>query len=179
MLDQPGLRDAGATEGRMQQDGGNPVRLLGMLAALALATGCLLVLWPFLSALLWAAILVYSTWPAFRMLRERLRLSPGLAALLMVLVEFLLIGLPAGQRRLPALARRPVAGRRVEQHLLQPAVLEPLGDLGRRVLVGKEKLHRLEPRGAGAREAVEEGDLGEHHRQVGGEARHGAESLPS
>jgi predicted PurR-regulated permease PerM len=78
----------------MQPDSGNPVRLLGLLAALALGFGCLLVLRPFLSALLWAAILVYSTWPAFRMLRERLRLSPGLAALLMVLAEFLLIGVP-------------------------------------------------------------------------------------
>lgn len=78
----------------MQPGSADPVRILGLLAALALAAGCLLVLRPFLSALLWAAILVYSTWPAFRMLRERLRLSPGLAALVMVLVEFLLIGLP-------------------------------------------------------------------------------------
>ena len=67
----------------MQPDSGNPVRLLGLFAALALGFGCLLVLRPFLSALLWAAILVYSTWPAFRMLRERLRLSPCFAALLM------------------------------------------------------------------------------------------------
>jgi predicted PurR-regulated permease PerM len=78
----------------MQPDTGNPVRVLGLLAALALAAGCLLVLRPFLSALLWAAILVYSTWPAFRFLREKARLSPGLAALAMVLAEFLLIGLP-------------------------------------------------------------------------------------
>ncbi|MDO9707910.1 AI-2E family transporter [Paracraurococcus lichenis] len=78
----------------MQPETGNPVRILGLLAALALAAGCLLVLRPFLSALLWAAILVYSTWPAFRMLRERLRLSAGAAAGLMVLAEFLVIGLP-------------------------------------------------------------------------------------
>lgn len=79
----------------MQSDSANPVvRLLGLLAALALTAGCLLVLRPFLSALLWAAILVYSTWPAFRMLRERLGLSPTLAALAMVVAEFLLLGLP-------------------------------------------------------------------------------------
>ena len=78
----------------MQPNTANPVRLLGLLAALALAVGCLLVLRPFLSALLWSAILVYSTWPAFRALRERLKLSAGLAALVMVLAEFLLIGLP-------------------------------------------------------------------------------------
>ena len=78
----------------MQPEPGNPVRFLGLMAALALAVGCLLVLRPFLSALLWAAILVFSTWPAFRVLRERLKLSPGIAALLMVLAEFLVIGLP-------------------------------------------------------------------------------------
>ena len=36
--------------------------------------GCLLVLRPFLSALLWAAILSITTWPAYRSLRERARL---------------------------------------------------------------------------------------------------------
>jgi predicted PurR-regulated permease PerM len=78
----------------MQPDSFNAARILGLIAVLALAVACLLVLRPFLSALLWAAILVYSTWPAFRMLRERMRLSAGGAALVMVLAEFLLIGLP-------------------------------------------------------------------------------------
>src|SRR5690349_14506148 len=71
-----------------------PARAVGLLAILGLAVGCLLVLRPFLSALLWAAILVFSTWPAYRFLRERLRLPPGLAAALMVLAEFLILGLP-------------------------------------------------------------------------------------
>ena len=78
----------------MQTEGFNAARALGLIAALGLAVGCLLVLRPFLSALLWAAILVYSTWPAYRMLRERTGLSPGLAAGVMVLIEFLLLGLP-------------------------------------------------------------------------------------
>jgi predicted PurR-regulated permease PerM len=81
-------------ETRMQPEGFTPPRVLGLIAVLGLAAGCLLVLRPFLSALLWAAILVYSTWPAFRALRERLKLSPGRAAAVMVLAEFLLIGLP-------------------------------------------------------------------------------------
>jgi predicted PurR-regulated permease PerM len=68
--------------------------LLGLAAVVGLAIGCWLVLRPFVSALLWAAILVYATWPAYRVLRERARLSPGLAALVMVLAEFLLLGLP-------------------------------------------------------------------------------------
>ena len=82
----------------MDEDRLTPAKALALLAALALAiawaVGCFLVLRPFLSALLWAAILVYSTWPLFRLLRERARLSRGWAALAMVAVEFLLIGVP-------------------------------------------------------------------------------------
>jgi predicted PurR-regulated permease PerM len=37
------------------------------------------VLRPFVSALLWAIILVYCTWPAFRFLTDRVRLKPGAA----------------------------------------------------------------------------------------------------
>ncbi len=76
------------------EGGLNPARAIGLLAILALGVGCLFVLRPFLSALLWAAILVFSTWPAYRFLRERLNLPAGLAAFLMVFVEFLLLGLP-------------------------------------------------------------------------------------
>ena len=76
------------------QDPLRPARVIGLLALVGLGLGCFLVLRPFLSALLWAVILAYTTWPAFRFLRERARLSPGWAALAMVLAEFLLIGLP-------------------------------------------------------------------------------------
>ena len=79
-------------------DGAAPVsatvRAIGLIAIAALAVACFLVLRPFLSALLWAALLVFSTWPIFRLLRERLRLSPGWAAGVMVALAFLLIGLP-------------------------------------------------------------------------------------
>ena len=71
-----------------------PARLLGLTALAALLIGCLLVLRPFLSALLWAAILAYCTWPAFRALRDRLKLSNTLAAVLMVTAEMLVVGLP-------------------------------------------------------------------------------------
>jgi predicted PurR-regulated permease PerM len=69
-------------------------RLIGPLALVGLGVGCFLVLRPFLSSLLWAAILVFATWPAFRLLRERTGLPPGWAAGVMVTLEFLLIGLP-------------------------------------------------------------------------------------
>jgi predicted PurR-regulated permease PerM len=78
----------------MDQDPIRPARLIGLLALGLLGIGCFLVLRPFLSALLWALILAFTTWPAFRVLRERTGLSPGWAALVMVLAEFLVIGLP-------------------------------------------------------------------------------------
>jgi predicted PurR-regulated permease PerM len=78
----------------MDQDPLKPARIIGLLALGLLGAGCFLVLRPFVSALLWALILAFTTWPAFRILRERTGLSPGWAALVMVIAEFLLIGLP-------------------------------------------------------------------------------------
>lgn len=69
-------------------------RLVGFIAAAALAIGCFLVLKPFISALMWAVILVFCTWPAYRFLTDRLGLGRGGAAGVMVLAEFLLLGLP-------------------------------------------------------------------------------------
>ncbi|MBR0669716.1 AI-2E family transporter [Neoroseomonas soli] len=69
-------------------------RLIGMAVLAGLAVACLLVLRPFISALLWAVILAFSTWPVFAFLRERARLSPSLAAGVMVAAMFLLVGLP-------------------------------------------------------------------------------------
>ncbi|MFC3125830.1 AI-2E family transporter [Pseudoroseomonas globiformis] len=71
-----------------------PARILGLAALAALLVGCLLVLLPFLSALLWAAILAFCTWPVYRIFRERMGMTPTLAALLMVTLEMLLVGLP-------------------------------------------------------------------------------------
>lgn len=69
-------------------------RLVGIAAIAGLAVACLLVLRPFISALLWAAILAFSTWPVFAFLRDRVRIRPSWAAALMVLAMFLLVGLP-------------------------------------------------------------------------------------
>jgi predicted PurR-regulated permease PerM len=69
-------------------------RLIGLMAAVALGIACFLVLRPFISALLWAVILVFCTWPAYRVLTDRVGLGRGSAALVMVTAEFLLLGLP-------------------------------------------------------------------------------------
>ncbi|MBP0447489.1 AI-2E family transporter [Roseomonas sp. SSH11] len=70
------------------------IRLIGVAALVALLTGCFLVLRPFLSALLWAAILAFTTWPAYRLLTDRVGLRPGWAAGVMVVVLLLVVGLP-------------------------------------------------------------------------------------
>ena len=67
--------------------------LLGVLLV-GLAIGCVLVLQPFLSAILWAGILVFTTWPVCRWMRARLRLGPSAAAGLMVLLTAVLLVLP-------------------------------------------------------------------------------------
>ncbi|MBX3717077.1 MAG: AI-2E family transporter [Burkholderiales bacterium] len=59
-----------------------------------LVVGCFLVVRPFLAALLFAAVLCLSTWPAFRWVRDRLGGRNSLAALLFVLAMLLAIALP-------------------------------------------------------------------------------------
>ncbi|SHJ45076.1 Predicted PurR-regulated permease PerM [Roseomonas rosea] len=70
------------------------IRLLGVAALVALLVGCFLVLRPFLSSLLWAAILAFTTWPGYRLLTDRVGLRPGWAAGVMVTAMMLVIGLP-------------------------------------------------------------------------------------
>ena len=67
--------------------------LMGLLLG-GVAIGCVLVLYPFISALLWAAILVFTTWPAFEWLRLHLRLRHGAAAGLMVALTAIVVVLP-------------------------------------------------------------------------------------
>ena len=69
-------------------------RLIGVTALVALLAGCFLVLRPFLSALLWAVILAFTTWPAYRFLTDRGNMRPSWAAAVMVAAMMLVIGLP-------------------------------------------------------------------------------------
>ncbi|MFT8443786.1 AI-2E family transporter [Acetobacter orientalis] len=57
--------------------------LLGLLLC-GIAYGCLIVLAPFSSALMWAAVLTYTTWPIYQYLRRRLR--PVTASMVMSLL---------------------------------------------------------------------------------------------
>jgi len=58
------------------------------------AAGCILVLYPFFSALLWAGILVFTTWPVAEWLRINARLGHVGAAICMVTLTAVIILLP-------------------------------------------------------------------------------------
>jgi predicted PurR-regulated permease PerM len=59
-----------------------------------LVVGVFMVLQPFLSAIVWAAILAATTWPVFAWLRERLRGGSGLAATVVTLLILLVVVTP-------------------------------------------------------------------------------------
>lgn len=59
-----------------------------------LVIGCFLIVRPFLAAILFAAVLCLSTWPAYRWVRERLGGRNTVTALLFVLAMLLAIALP-------------------------------------------------------------------------------------
>ena len=74
-----------------------PSRLERGIAAILLAAlviGCLLVLRPFVAAILWGAILVYATWPVFMWLRTRLSIGNTMAALIMIAIAFVVMVAP-------------------------------------------------------------------------------------
>lgn len=72
---------------------GKPLeQILGTVALLLLALGCALTLWPFLSAMLWAAAICFSTWPVYRWCERSLGGHRSLAAVMMtLLVAFVLV----------------------------------------------------------------------------------------
>ena len=71
------------------------IEQIGGIAAIALLViGCFVILRPFVSALLWAAIVCYSTWPCYRWLERALRGRKTLASVLMVLLISVVMVLP-------------------------------------------------------------------------------------
>ncbi len=69
-------------------------RVLMVLLLGSIALGCAVILQPFVSAMLWAAILVYTTWPLAEWLRRRARLGRGGSALAMVGLVGVVIAVP-------------------------------------------------------------------------------------
>jgi predicted PurR-regulated permease PerM len=69
-------------------------RVLVFLAFGLLGVGCLLVLWPFLTALVWAGILVSTSWPVFLRLDGMVGRRRIIAALLMTLLVTVVLLFP-------------------------------------------------------------------------------------
>jgi predicted PurR-regulated permease PerM len=69
-------------------------RRVGTIALVALVVGCLLVLRPFVSSVLWALVLSYSTWPVYQRVRSAFRGHATVAAFSMTLLLALVIVLP-------------------------------------------------------------------------------------
>jgi predicted PurR-regulated permease PerM len=69
-------------------------RILALVALALLGGGCLWVLWPFMSALLWAAILASVTWPVFLWLDRRVGGHRLIAASLMTSLVTLILVVP-------------------------------------------------------------------------------------
>jgi predicted PurR-regulated permease PerM len=91
-------------------------RRVGLIALAALVVGCLLVLRPFVSSVLWALVLSYTTWPVFLRLRHALRGRSALAALAMtvllavvIVVPVMVLGFSLGDNVAPVVD----AGRRI------------------------------------------------------------------
>jgi predicted PurR-regulated permease PerM len=69
-------------------------RVLLALLLGGIAVGCVLVLYPFFSSLLWAAILVFTTWPVCEWMHQQARLRRGAAAGVMVALTAVVLVLP-------------------------------------------------------------------------------------
>lgn len=68
--------------------------LAGLVALALLALGCLVVLRPFVSAILWAAVLAYATWPLLLRLEGRMKGRRSLAAFIMTTLITIVMVLP-------------------------------------------------------------------------------------
>ncbi|MFM2043331.1 MAG: hypothetical protein RLY86_1907 [Pseudomonadota bacterium] len=69
-------------------------RILGIAALVILGTAVVLIVRPFVSALLLAVILVYVTWPAYRRVEGMMKGRPNLSAAVMTLLTTLLLVAP-------------------------------------------------------------------------------------
>ncbi len=69
-------------------------RIAGMAAVIILVAGCVLVLYPFITSILWAAILCFATRPLYRRLERWLGGRRNLASLCMVMMVTLVLVVP-------------------------------------------------------------------------------------
>ena len=70
---------------------GRTERLIRGIFVALLIIGCLVVVWPFLSAILWAIVLTFTTWPIYSRLLTRLGGRRTLAALVMMIATLVIL----------------------------------------------------------------------------------------
>jgi len=125
-----------AWDASISQEASYVERTLGLVLLLVLVVGCVLVLKPFLTAILLAVILCVSTWPLFRWTEHLLKGRQTAAALLMTLMTAAVLVLPLvalGANLADDIARLTAAIRSAIDQGLPPP-----GWLGRVPLVGPE-----------------------------------------
>src|SRR5436190_17803509 len=69
-------------------------QIIQVVAIALLVIGCLMVMRPFLAAVLSAAILCFSTWPVYELIERKLGGRRGVAALAMTMLMILVLVLP-------------------------------------------------------------------------------------
>jgi predicted PurR-regulated permease PerM len=69
-------------------------RNIGLFVLALLLLGCLIVMWPFVSAFLWAVVLCFTTWPVYTRVLKWVGHRPTIAALIMLLAMVLIILMP-------------------------------------------------------------------------------------
>ncbi len=101
-------------------------QIAGLALIGAIVVGCALVLRPFISAILWAAILCFATWPLHELFLRWLHGRRNLAAALMtavlslfLIIPFVLVGLTFTDS-IRALMKRLDADRQMETERLDP-----------------------------------------------------------
>src|SRR5690349_7493029 len=80
----------------MNQGPASLERNLARAILFLLLLGCLLVLWPFVTALLWASVLSFSLWPLYQRVLKYLKGRATLSAATVSLAMILIIILPFG-----------------------------------------------------------------------------------
>ena len=110
-----------------------PERVLVGLLLAGLAVGCVLVLLPFLPAIIWAVILAYSTFPVFEWLSRRMR--RGMAAASMVAITAICLVLPLALL-VPGGTDDVTALRAAIERVLEAGLPGPPGWVARVPLVG-------------------------------------------
>jgi predicted PurR-regulated permease PerM len=119
-------------------------RVLAIIGLSVLAGGCLLVVWPFLTAIAWAAILASTSWTVFLRLEQQCKQRRILAASLMTLLVTVVLLVPVLLATM-ALADNVAELGRAAATLFQEGLPEPPGWMANIPLIGGTLLRYWQP----------------------------------